>query len=79
VLGERVVPSGVSYRFAVEGSLGGVVVLELVSRHAVGLDAVSYLPVPVAVTSVAVSYLSAMVVKPVTVLWQSPFLSNLSD
>jgi hypothetical protein len=79
VLGERVVPRGVSYLLVVEGSLGAVVPLEPVSRRAVGLDAVSYLPVPVAVTSVAVSYLPAVVVKPVAVSYRSLDLSDLKD
>jgi hypothetical protein len=79
VLGERVVPRGVSYLLVVEGSLGAVVTLEPVPRRAVGLDAVSYLPVPVAVTSVAVSYLPAVVVKPVAVLYRSLDLSDLKD
>ena len=53
--------------------------LELVSRRTVGLDAVSYLPVPVAVTSVAVSYLPAVVVKPVAVSYRSLVISDLRD
>jgi hypothetical protein len=79
VLGERVVPRGVSYRLELEGSLGAVVTLEPGSRRTVGLDAVSYLPVPVAVTSVAVSYLPAVVVKPVAVSYRSLVLSDLRD
>ncbi len=49
VLVERAVPSGVSNRLAV------AVVVETVSRRAVGVDPVVYLALPVAVTSVAVS------------------------
>jgi len=79
VLGERAVPRGVSYLRTPEGTLGAVVTLEPVSRRAVGLDAVSYLPVPVAVTSVAVSYLPAVVVKPVAVSYRSLVLSDLRD
>jgi hypothetical protein len=79
VLGERVVPRGVSYRLVLERSLGAVVTLEPASRRAVGLDVVSYLPVPVAVTSVAVSYLPAVVVKPVVVSYWSLVPSDLRD
>jgi hypothetical protein len=50
VLGERVVPRGVSYRLVLKRSLGAVVTLEPVTRRAVGLDVVSYIPVSVAVT-----------------------------
>jgi hypothetical protein len=60
VLGERVVLRGVSYRLALEQSLGAVVTLEPVSRQVVRLDVMSYLPVPVTVTSVSVSYLPAV-------------------
>jgi hypothetical protein len=49
VLGNRVVPRDVSYRLALEESLVAVVTLEPASRR---------LPVPVGVTSVAVSYRS---------------------
>jgi hypothetical protein len=79
VLGERVVLRGVSYLLAVEESLGAVVILEPVSRRTVGLDAVSYLPVQVAVTSVAVSYLPVVVVKPLAVSYRPLVLSDLKD
>jgi hypothetical protein len=79
VQGERAVLRGVSYRLALDWSLGAVVGLEPVSQRAVRLDAVSYLPVPVAVTSVAVSYLPAVVVKPVLVLYRSLVPSDLRD
>jgi hypothetical protein len=65
VLGERAVPRGVSYRQALEWSLGAVVTLEPASRRAVGLDAVSYLP--------------AVVVKPVAVSYRSLVPSELRD
>jgi hypothetical protein len=70
---------GVSYLLAVEESLGAVATLEPVSRRTVGLDSVSSLPVPVAVTSVAVSYLPVVEVKPVAVSCRSLVLSNLKD
>jgi hypothetical protein len=69
----------VSYRLALERSLEAVVTLEPASRRAVGLDAVSCLPVPVAVSSVVVSYLLAVVVRPVAVWYRSPLLSDLRD
>jgi hypothetical protein len=50
-----------------EGSLGALVTLELASRRAVGLDAVSYFSVPVVASSVVVLYLPVMVVKPAAV------------
>jgi hypothetical protein len=54
VIEERVVPREVSYPMELEESLGAVVTLEPLSRLAARLDAL-YLPVPAAVTSVAVS------------------------
>jgi hypothetical protein len=58
VLGEQVMPRGVSYRLELEGSLGAVVTLEPMSQWAVRLDTVSHLPVVVVVKPVAVSYRS---------------------
>ena len=79
VLGERVVPRGISYGLALERFLGAVVTLKPASRRAVGLDAVLYLLVPVAVTSVAVSYLPAVVVKPVAISYRSLVSSDLRE
>jgi hypothetical protein len=72
VLGKRVVPRGVSYRLALGQSLGAMVTLEPVSRQAVGLDVV-------AVTSVAVLYLPAVVARPVAVSHRQLVPSDLRD